>query len=60
MRQIEHEDAVGFEIYSVMEHHFFQQFAISANPLVLFTAATQRTRRIRFRTLYHTLPLHYP
>jgi alkanesulfonate monooxygenase SsuD/methylene tetrahydromethanopterin reductase-like flavin-dependent oxidoreductase (luciferase family) len=60
MRQIEHEDAVGFETYSVIEHHFFQQFGISANPLALFTAAAQRTHRIRFRTLCHTLPLHNP
>jgi alkanesulfonate monooxygenase SsuD/methylene tetrahydromethanopterin reductase-like flavin-dependent oxidoreductase (luciferase family) len=60
MRQIEHADAVGFDTYSVIEHHFFQQFGISANPLAMFTAAAQRTRRIRFRTLCHTLPLHNP
>ena len=60
MRQIEHADAIGFDTYSVIEHHFFQQFGISANPLALFTAAAQRTRRIRFRTLCHTLPLHNP
>src|SRR5215510_10417067 len=33
MRQIEHADAIGFDTYSVIEHHFFQQFGISANPL---------------------------
>ena len=60
MRQIEHADAVGFDTYSVIEHHFFQQFGISANPLAMFTAAAQRTHRIRFRTLCHTLPLHNP
>ncbi|HEX9870848.1 MAG TPA: LLM class flavin-dependent oxidoreductase [Candidatus Tectomicrobia bacterium] len=60
MRQIEHADAVGFDTYSLIEHHFFQRFGISANPLALFTAAAQRTRRIRFRTLCHTLPLHNP
>ena len=38
MRQIEHADAVGFDTYSVIEHHFFQQFGISANPLAMFTA----------------------
>ena len=46
MRQIEHADAVGFDTYSVIEHHFFQQFGISANPLAMFTAAADRTRRI--------------
>jgi alkanesulfonate monooxygenase SsuD/methylene tetrahydromethanopterin reductase-like flavin-dependent oxidoreductase (luciferase family) len=60
MRQIEHADALGFETYSVIEYHFYQQFGISANPLTLFTAAAQRTQRMRFRTLCHTLPLHNP
>jgi hypothetical protein len=44
MRQIEHADAIGFEPYSVIEHHFFQQFGISANPVALFTAPAQRHR----------------
>ncbi len=59
-RQIEHADAVGFDVYSVIDHHFFQKFSISANPLALFTAAAQRTERIRFRTALHTLPLENP
>jgi alkanesulfonate monooxygenase SsuD/methylene tetrahydromethanopterin reductase-like flavin-dependent oxidoreductase (luciferase family) len=60
LRQIEHADAVGFDVYSVIDHHFFQKFSISANPLALFTAAAQRTERIRFRTALHTLPLENP
>jgi alkanesulfonate monooxygenase SsuD/methylene tetrahydromethanopterin reductase-like flavin-dependent oxidoreductase (luciferase family) len=55
-----HADAVGFDSYSVIEHHFFPQFGISANPLAMFVAAAQHTQRIRFRTLCHTLPLHNP
>ncbi len=58
--QIEHADQVGFDVYSVIDHHFFQKFSISANPLALFTAVAQRTRRIRFRTALHTLPLENP
>lgn len=58
--QIEHADWVGFDVYSVIDHHFFEKFSISANPLSLFTAAAQRTRRIRFRTALHTLPLENP
>ena len=46
MRQIEHADDVGFDVYSVIDHHFFQKFSISANPLAMFAAAAQRTRRI--------------
>lgn len=59
-RQIEHADAVGFDVYSIIDHHFFQKFSISANPLAMFAAAAQRTERIRFRTALHTLPLENP
>jgi alkanesulfonate monooxygenase SsuD/methylene tetrahydromethanopterin reductase-like flavin-dependent oxidoreductase (luciferase family) len=59
-RQIEHADQVGFDVYSVIDHHFFQKFSISANPLAMFAAAAQRTTRIRFRTALHTLPLENP
>ena len=60
MRQIEHADQCGFDVYSVIDHHFFQKFSISANPLAMFAAAAQRTNRIRFRTALHTLPLENP
>jgi alkanesulfonate monooxygenase SsuD/methylene tetrahydromethanopterin reductase-like flavin-dependent oxidoreductase (luciferase family) len=60
MRQIEHADECGFDVYSVIDHHFFQKFSISANPLAMFAAAAQRTHRIRFRTALHTLPLENP
>src|SRR5215469_11819822 len=60
LQQMEHADEVGFDVYSVIEHHFFQEFSISANPLALFSAAAQRTRRIRFRVALHTLPLCNP
>ena len=59
-RQIEHADAVGFDVFSIIDHHFFQKFSISANPLAMFAAAAQKTRRIRFRTALHTLPLENP
>ena len=60
LRQIEHADQVGFDVYSVIDHHFFQKFSISANPLVMFAAAAQRTNRIRFRVTLFTLPLENP
>jgi alkanesulfonate monooxygenase SsuD/methylene tetrahydromethanopterin reductase-like flavin-dependent oxidoreductase (luciferase family) len=60
LRQIEHADQVGFDVYSVIDHHFFQNFSISANPLAMFTAAAQRTERIRFRVALFTLPLENP
>jgi alkanesulfonate monooxygenase SsuD/methylene tetrahydromethanopterin reductase-like flavin-dependent oxidoreductase (luciferase family) len=60
LAQIEHADQVGFDVYSVIDHHFFQEFTISANPLALCAAAAQRTGRIRFRVALHTLPLCNP
>src|SRR6516225_2787165 len=60
MRQMEHADQVGFDVYSIIEHHFFQEFSISANPLALICAVAQKTRRLRFRVALHTLPLANP
>src|SRR5262249_10966607 len=60
LAQMEHADRAGFDVYSVIEHHFFPQFSISANPLALICAAAQRTRRLRFRVALHTLPLANP
>lgn len=60
LRQIEHADQVGFDVYSVIDHHFFQEFSISANPLAMFAAAAQLTERIRFRVALFTLPLENP
>lgn len=57
---IEQADRLGFDVYSLIEHHFFEQFSISASPLAVFAAAAQRTARIRFRTALHTLPLQHP
>ena len=59
-RQIEHADQVGFDVYSVIDHHFFQKFSISTNPMAMFAAAAQRTERIRFRVALFTLPLENP
>jgi alkanesulfonate monooxygenase SsuD/methylene tetrahydromethanopterin reductase-like flavin-dependent oxidoreductase (luciferase family) len=58
--QMEHADRVGFDVYSIIEHHFFEQFSVSANPLALICAAAQRTQRLRFRVALHTLPLANP
>jgi alkanesulfonate monooxygenase SsuD/methylene tetrahydromethanopterin reductase-like flavin-dependent oxidoreductase (luciferase family) len=60
LAQMEHADRAGFDVYSIIEHHFFPEFSISANPLALLCAAAQRTRRLRFRVALHTLPLSNP
>jgi flavin-dependent trigonelline monooxygenase, oxygenase component len=58
--QILNADRLGFDCYSIIEHWFFDQFGISANPFAFFATAAARTRRIRFRTLLHILPYHNP
>jgi alkanesulfonate monooxygenase SsuD/methylene tetrahydromethanopterin reductase-like flavin-dependent oxidoreductase (luciferase family) len=60
MRQMEHADQVGFDVYSIIEHHFFPEFSTSANPLAMICAVAQKTARIRFRVALHTLPLCNP
>src|SRR5438552_2375564 len=60
MRQVLHADQMGFDVYSLIEHHFFPEFSISANPLALFCAVAQKTQSIRFRVALHTLPLSNP
>jgi len=45
LRQIEHADQVGFDVYSVIDHHFFQKFSSPRIPLRYFPAAAQRTER---------------
>jgi alkanesulfonate monooxygenase SsuD/methylene tetrahydromethanopterin reductase-like flavin-dependent oxidoreductase (luciferase family) len=60
LEQIEHADRLGYYAYRVIEHYFFPEFSVSANPLAFFAAAAQRTKQIRFGTLLHPLPLHNP
>jgi len=60
LEQMVNADRLGYSAYAVIEHFFFPKFSISANPLALFAAAAQRTRRINFRTLLHSMPYHNP
>lgn len=60
LEQIEHAEKAGFSTFSTLEHHWFEEFSISANPLALYAAAAQKTKSIKFRTCSHVLPLHNP
>lgn len=60
LEQIEHADKRGFSTFNTLEHHWFEEFSLSANPMALYAAAAQRTQDIRFRTCSHVLPLHNP
>lgn len=56
----EHADRTGFHTFTILEHPFFEKFALNPNPLAVFCILAQRTRNLRFRALCHTLPLHNP
>lgn len=60
MDLIEQADAYGFDVYNSIDHHYFEDFGISANPLATWSAAAQRTDQIRFRTLLHNTSQHNP
>ena len=55
-----HSDGAGFEVFTTLEHPFYEQFAINPNPLAVFAHLAERTQNLRFRALCHTLPLHNP
>jgi alkanesulfonate monooxygenase SsuD/methylene tetrahydromethanopterin reductase-like flavin-dependent oxidoreductase (luciferase family) len=60
LEQIANADRLGFDAYAAIEHFFFPKFSVSPDPIALFSAAAQRTKRINFRTLVHVLPYHNP
>jgi alkanesulfonate monooxygenase SsuD/methylene tetrahydromethanopterin reductase-like flavin-dependent oxidoreductase (luciferase family) len=60
LEQVVNADRLGYDAYGIIEHFFFPKFSISANPLAFFAAAAQRTERITFRTLLHSMPYHHP
>jgi alkanesulfonate monooxygenase SsuD/methylene tetrahydromethanopterin reductase-like flavin-dependent oxidoreductase (luciferase family) len=60
LEQIAHADRLGFDCYTIIEHYFFPQFSIQANPWLMFGKASERTKNIHFRTLGHPLPFINP
>jgi len=60
IEQVVHADRLGYDAYGVIEHFFFPQFSISANPFALWGQCAARTRNMKFRTLGHVLPYHNP
>jgi alkanesulfonate monooxygenase SsuD/methylene tetrahydromethanopterin reductase-like flavin-dependent oxidoreductase (luciferase family) len=60
LEQVVNADRLGYSTYSIIEHFFFPKFGASPNPFAFFAKCSERTRRIKFRTLVHVLPYHNP
>lgn len=60
IQQIMHADTLGFDCAWLAELHFFKPFSIMASPLIVATAAAQRTKNIRLGIAVNLLPLYHP
>lgn len=60
IEQIIYADTLGFDCAWLAELHFFKPFSIMPSPLIVATAAAQRTKRIRLGIAVNLLPLHHP
>ena len=60
LEQIQLADEVGFDHVWLAELHFNPRFSITPSPLMLATAAAERTKRIRLGVAVSLLPLHNP
>ena len=59
MAQVELADAVGFDYFWTVEHHFLREFSHCSAPEVLYGAISQRTKRIRIGHAVALLPGQY-
>lgn len=60
IEQIVHADTLGFDCAWLAELHFFKHFSIMPSPLIVATAAAQRTKKIRLGIAVNLLPLYHP
>ncbi|MGO8916301.1 MAG: LLM class flavin-dependent oxidoreductase [Stellaceae bacterium] len=60
LEQVVNADRLGYAAYGIIEHFFFAKFGASPNPFAFFAKCSERTTKIKFRTLVHVLPYHNP
>ncbi len=59
LAQAEFAEAEGYDTFFVAEHHF-HEYGVVPNPLIMLSAMSQRTRRIRLGTAISILTFHDP
>ena len=59
LKLIEAYDRAGFHAYHLAEHHA-TPLGMAPSPSVFLAAVAQRTKRLRFGALVHTLSLYHP
>ena len=60
LEQIQLGDELGFGNVWLAEHHFSPETCLTPSPLMLASAAAQRTKRIRLGVAVNLLPYHDP
>ena len=60
IEQIQRGEELGFDCAWLAELHFYKPFSIMPSPLIVATAAAQKTSRIRLGIAVNLLPLWHP
>ena len=60
MAQVQLADQLGYDMAWLAELHFARQFSVMPAPLLMASALSQTTRRIKLGTAVNLLPLHHP
>lgn len=60
MSQVKLADELGYDMAWLAELHFARQFSVMPAPLLMASALSQTTKRIKLGTAVNLLPLHHP
>jgi alkanesulfonate monooxygenase SsuD/methylene tetrahydromethanopterin reductase-like flavin-dependent oxidoreductase (luciferase family) len=60
MAQVQLADQLGYDMAWLAELHFARSFSVMPAPLLMASALSQTTQRIRLGTAVNLLPLHHP
>ena len=60
LAQVQLADQLGYDMAWLAELHFARRFSVMPAPLLMASALSQTTRRIKLGTAVNLLPLHHP